>query len=70
MKYELWLSDGDVDQGGSSYSFFPEDNESARQILECDARLVKIIEAANWDDACRQKHAFLGWEPYLPMEEI
>ena len=69
MKYELWVSEGDETAGGVSYSFFPEENASARQMLETDARLLKIFEAEDWNDACTQKHAFLGWEPYEPMEE-
>ncbi len=69
MKYELWLSDGDGHQGSSSYSFFPEDNESVRKMLEADARLLMTFEADDWNNACKQKHAFLGWDPYDPMDE-
>jgi hypothetical protein len=61
MKCELWISE-------SGYSFFPEENESARRLLESNAKLVKIIEAATWEEACAKKHAFLGWEPYKPMD--
>ncbi len=69
MKYELWVSEGDGAAEAVSYSFFPEENESARQMVETDARLLKIFKAEDWNDACTQKHAFLGWEPYEPIEE-
>lgn len=69
MKYELWVSGGSRDEDACCYSFFPEDHENARTALEADAKLLKIFEAENWEDACKQKHAFLGWEPYRPMDE-
>lgn len=62
MKYELWYSDG-------SHTFFPEDNENARQLLEPDAELVTIFEADTWDDACAQRNQFLGWGDSQPMED-
>jgi hypothetical protein len=61
MKYELWMAE-------NSYSFFPEDNESARRLLKPAAKHIETIEADTWEDACVQKHIFLGWKPYKPME--
>ncbi|MEM7234015.1 MAG: hypothetical protein AAF517_17690 [Planctomycetota bacterium] len=63
MAYELWWSEEEP-----SYSFFPESNESARGLHPIDAQLVRTFEARSWEDACRQKHEFLGWEPYRPMD--
>lgn len=60
MRYELW-------QRVAGYSFFPEDNESARKTLEAGSKLMKVFEADSWEDASRQKNEFLGWEPYKPM---
>ena len=60
MKYELW-------KDNDSLSFFPEDNDSARQLLEPDAILIKIIEAEDWTQAMIQYHKYMGWEPYKPF---
>ena len=60
QRYELWKeSDG--------YSFFPVDNDSAREALSADAKLVWTVEAANWEEANKKKHQHLGWEEYQPM---
>jgi hypothetical protein len=60
-RYELWRE-------GNSYSFFPEDSESARRLLEPGAELVWEVEANSWEEAQARKHEFLGWEPYKPMK--
>ena len=31
--------------------------------------LLAAFEAATWEDARRQQHEFLGWDPYRPMED-
>ena len=59
-KYELWKE-------ASGYSFFPEENESARRLLEPGAILVWSVDATSWDEAQTKKHEFLGQEPYKPM---
>jgi hypothetical protein len=60
-KYELWKeSDG--------YSFFPEDSDSARNLLRKDAKLVWTVEANSWEEAQSRKHEYLGWDPYKPMK--
>lgn len=28
---------------------------------------VMVFTARDWNDACRQQHEFLGWQPYKPM---
>jgi hypothetical protein len=66
MKYELWQAE---DEDVVSYSFFAEGNEIARRFLESNAKLIWIVETDSWDEACSRKHEFLGWEPYIPMEE-
>ena len=65
-RWELWLSKADE---CLAYTFFPEDNESVRQALEPDAKLIWEVEAASYNDAHRAKHDFLGWDPYFPMDE-
>ena len=62
-KYELWQ---ESDPASGSYSFFPEDNDSARRLLEPGAPLMKVFEADSWEDARRQQNEFLGWEPREP----
>lgn len=62
MKYELWQSKGD-----SSLTMLPENYRWKKAILEDDAALLKVFEAPTWEDAQRQKHEFLGWEPYKPF---
>lgn len=50
MKYELWISEKE-----DSYSLLPSDvpaEDVRRKLLEPDARLVLIIEAENWEEAC------------------
>jgi hypothetical protein len=69
MKYELWHS-----REGSSdiYTLHAADKprESVKGVaLESDAKLIRIFDANTWEDACRQQHEFLGWEPYKPMQE-
>jgi hypothetical protein len=61
-RFELWRSPK------GRYTFFPEDNASARSTLSPDARKVKIIRAKNWDEAQAKKHEYLGLEPYKPMK--
>ena len=39
-------------------------------MLESDARLIRTFAVENWDEVCKQKHQFLGWEPYEPMENL
>jgi hypothetical protein len=60
MKYELWSEE-------DGYSFFPEDNESARRLLGSKAKLIWTVEAATWDEARTKQHEFLGWDRYDPM---
>jgi hypothetical protein len=32
-------------------------------------KLLKTFEAISYNDAMRQYHEFMGWEPYKPMVE-
>ena len=61
-KYELW------EDQERNYSFFPEDNDSARDLLPKSAKLIWVVEAASWEEAQSKKHEYLGWEPYKPTE--
>ena len=58
-KYELWSS---VSEG--SDTFFPADNDSARDTLAPDAKLVCIIEATSWNKAQQKRYDFMGWGYY------
>jgi hypothetical protein len=60
LRYELWKE-------GTSYTFFPEDSDSARQLLEPGAVLIWSCEASSWEEAQTLKHEYLGFEPYKPM---
>lgn len=61
MRYELWQ-----DKGG--YTFFPENNNTARNLLLADAELIWTVEADSFEEAQTKKHEYLGWEPYQPMD--
>ena len=63
MKWELWHS-----IEGQCYSMFPEDTPAEKRILEPDAELIHVIEADTYNEAAKQKHEYLGWEPYKPMD--
>ena len=56
-KFELWKL-------GAGYTFFQEDNERARRLLEPGAVLAWTVEAKSWDEARARMHEFLGWGPY------
>jgi hypothetical protein len=60
-KFELWES-------STGHDFFPAENDSARKLLDSDARLVKVFEAASWEEAQAMHHEFLGLEPYVPLK--
>jgi len=63
-KYELWYSKTE-----HCHTMFPEGHpQKSALLLEDDATLQKVFEASDWNDACRQQHEYLGWEPYVPME--
>ncbi len=52
-KYELWKL-------GEGYTFFPEDNERARGLLEPGAKLAWTVEARSWVEARARMHEYLG----------
>jgi hypothetical protein len=58
-RFELWKLH-------SGYTFFPENNEAARKLLEPGAKLAWTVEAKSWEEARARMHEFLGWEPYKP----
>lgn len=64
MRYELWQ-----DENEYSYSFFPEENESARSLLSPAAKLIWECETSSWEEAMSLRNEFLGWERYIPMDE-
>ena len=54
--YELWAN-GER----TRYSFFSEDNESARQSLSPGETLLYAFDAASWEEACAWRDEILGW---------
>ena len=55
-RYELWrTADGGQD------SFFPTNNDSARNLLEPDARLIWTCEANSWNEAQQKRYDFMDW---------
>ena len=58
-QYELWRS-----EAGNSDSFFAADNQSARNLLEFDARLVWTCAAKSWDEAQQKRYEFMKWGDY------
>lgn len=63
MIYQLWYS-----SSKDSYSFFSINNHTAKKLLEDDAQLIWLIEADTWEEACRLKNRYLGWEEYKEFE--
>lgn len=53
-KFELWK----LEKG---YTFFSQDNESARSLLEPGAKLAWTVEAKSWEEARARMREFLGW---------
>lgn len=64
-KYELWSS---ATEG--SDTFFNVDNNSARNSLAADAKLVCIIEASSWNEAQQKRYDFMGWGHYRTFDEV
>jgi hypothetical protein len=60
-KFQLWRL-------RAAYTFFAEDNERARSLLEPGAQLAWTVEAKSWQEARARMHQFLGWKPYRPIE--
>lgn len=65
MKCEVWK-----DKNGD-FAMFPETHSPEQKALIAgeDPVLLTVIEADNWDDAMRQYHEYMGFEPYVPMED-
>jgi hypothetical protein len=63
-KYELWSSESE-----NSDSFFPAENDSARDLLAPDAKLIHVIEANSWNEAQQKRYDFMGWGHYKTFEE-
>ncbi len=65
MTYSAWICD---DEDGREFTFVPGESmpEQLRERTPMPS-LLKVFEAANWNDAMRQYHEWQGWEPYKPM---
>ena len=64
MKYELWRSARE-----NSDSFFAADNQGAREMLPPDARLIRVIGAASWNEAQQKRYDFMGWGNYQSPDQ-
>jgi hypothetical protein len=62
-RWELWKHES---AEGIEYSFFPEDNASARSLLTPGSILIGEVLAATEVEAHTWRNEFLGWEPYEP----
>lgn len=62
MIYSVW-------DDGVSFTFI-EDITLPANLCEPGAFLLKTFEADSYNDAMRQYHAWQGWEPYKPMEDL
>jgi hypothetical protein len=60
-RWELW-------EGESDHSFFPADNEQAREMAKAEGEvLVWEVMAQGWNPAMRLLYEHLGWGEYKPM---
>lgn len=64
MQFQLWHS-----PSANAFTFVPAEPPPALSLIEDDARLMWTVEADSWDEAQAKKHEFLGWEPYVPIDE-
>ena len=64
-RHELWRP-----PDGSCDSFFAANNNSARQLLEPDSRLIFVVEAVSWDEAQQKRYEFMRWGIYRTVEEL
>lgn len=64
MKIQIYYSSTD-----HTFTVYPQDTPKDKMILEIDAVLIKEIYGTDWNDCMKQYHEFMGWEPYVPMEE-
>lgn len=55
-RFELWKL-------ASGYTFFPESNADARELLEPGATLAWTVEAGSWDEARAKMLSFIGRAP-------
>lgn len=62
MKVEVYES-----QSENSITVFPVDNESNKELLPEDAKLLREIEGLDWEDCMKKHHELMGWEPYAPF---
>lgn len=61
-RYELWR------EGGSD-TFFAADNDSVRELLGFNVRLVLVVEAASWEEAQQKRYDFMEWGLYRRVED-
>jgi len=63
-RYELWRDPDEL-----SLTFFCASNEAARQQLGPGATLIWECFASSHNEAQTLRHVFLGYEPYIPLDD-
>lgn len=60
MNYSVWIEElqNEVDE-----ITVIEGIEPTEQVGK-NAKILRIIEADSWDEAMKQHHELMGWEPY------
>ena len=63
MKVEIWENEDSISGivSGESYN---------ELLVDKDAKLLRIIEGEDWNDCMRQHHELMGWNPYIPFEDV
>lgn len=65
MRFELWIHET---KSATSYILVRENEETKQIDIEEGDTLLCVFDAASYEDAKKQQHEFLGWEPYRPMQ--
>ena len=65
MTYQIWE---DADDGITLSTM--ENCQANPTLLGLAPVMVLEFEASSWDEACRRKYEYYGWEPYVSFEEL
>ena len=65
MKIEVWESEIE-----DSTTAVCDDDPDKEFLVGVGAILVRTIDGVDWNDCMRQHHELMGWEPYIPFEDV
>jgi hypothetical protein len=65
MKVEIW--DSEIED---CITGVVDDDPDKEFLVGEGAILVRTIEGVDWNDCMRQHHELMGWEPYIPFEDV